>query len=77
LALSPFGGCSENRISAEILVMLAASELPRDPDQIRELELLRRGYEAQMLASRDPAEKRRLYAIMKQIEESIARLGCP
>jgi hypothetical protein len=77
LALSPFGGCSENRISAEILVMSAASEPLRDSEQIRELELLRREYEAQMLLSRDPSEKRRLYAIMKQLEESIARLGCP
>jgi hypothetical protein len=53
--------------------MPAASEPPHGPDQIHELELLRREYEAQMLVSRDPSEKRRLYAVVKQLDESIAR----
>jgi hypothetical protein len=51
--------------------MPAASEARHDPDQIRELELLRREYEAQMLASSDPQERRRWYAVKNQIEVSI------
>lgn len=53
--------------------MSAAANPHVDPEQIRELELLRREYDAQMRASSDPQDKRRLYAVKKQLEESIVR----
>jgi hypothetical protein len=53
--------------------MSTARDPSRDPEQIRELQLLKREYEAQMLVSCDPSEKRRLYAVMKQLDGWIVR----
>ncbi len=71
--MSPIVGFSPAEHSVEIDTMSAALDSFHDPEQIRELELLRREYEAQMLASSDPNEKRRLYAVKRQLDESIAR----
>jgi hypothetical protein len=57
-----------------MFAMSAAFEQRHDPEQIRELELLRREYEAQMLVSCDPSEKRRLYSVMKQLDACIENM---
>lgn len=45
-----------------------------DPEQLHELELLRREYEATLQVTTDPEEKWRLYRILQELRACILRI---